>query len=116
MPTSTLTPCSYPGCTILVRRGRCDVHRGTVIDRHNQDGQRLYNTVRWHQLRHAQLARQPWCEECLKQGIYTPATDVDHKERHEGDPVRFFGGPLQSLCHNCHSRKTASEVFGYAGG
>lgn len=116
MPYSALKPCSYPGCPNLVKHGHCDIHRGTEIDRHNQDWQRLYGTTRWKMIRRIQLTRQAWCEDCLRVDIYTPATDVDHKERHEGDLVKFFGGPVQSLCHSCHSTKTASEVFGQGRG
>jgi 5-methylcytosine-specific restriction protein A len=61
-------------------------------------------------MRIAQLAKEPWCAECLKLGEYTPATDVDHIERHNGDLKKFYSGKLQSLCHSHHSQKTAEEV------
>lgn len=103
--------CTYPGCGEPLppgRKGRCDKH--PYPDAHDPDSQKLYNTRRWKRRRAAQLAKQPWCEECLRENIFTPATDVDHIERHRGDPLWFFTGSLQSLCHNCHSRKTAREV------
>src|SRR3990172_9588656 len=112
MPNRTLRPCSYPGCHTLIKSGRCADHRRAEVTYHNPERQRLYNTARWRSIRVAQLARDPWCAECLRANIYTEATDVDHLERHEGDPVSFFAGKLQSLCHACHSRKTAQEVFG----
>ena len=38
------------------------------------------------------------------------ATDVDHLERHDGpdDPKFFDMNNLDSKCHACHSRKTAT--------
>jgi 5-methylcytosine-specific restriction protein A len=111
MPTAAKRPCSYPGCHNLVKSGRCADHRQAEVTYHNPDHQRLYGTARWKRIRVAQLAKEPFCEECLRANIYTPATDVDHVKRHEGDPVLFFTGKLQSLCHACHSKKTAKEVF-----
>jgi 5-methylcytosine-specific restriction endonuclease McrA len=60
------------------------------------------------------LSQNPWCEDCLRANIYTPATDVHHKVRHEGDIDKFLSDDLESLCHACHSRKTAEEVKGMA--
>lgn len=111
MPLSAMRPCSYPGCSVLVRSGRCDAHKTPEIDYHDPESQRLYKTARWQQIRRIQLSKEPWCQECMRQEIYTPATDVDHVKPHRGDPRRFYGGPFQSLCHSCHSRKTAKEVL-----
>lgn len=92
-----------------MHRGYCDKHRPANPYR-NQAKQNLYSTARWTHLRRLQLSREPWCAECLRANVYTPATDVDHVVAHRGDPGLFFGGKLQSLCHACHSRKTAQEV------
>lgn len=112
MPFASPKSCSYPGCITLVRRGFCDIHRRAEISYHDPDSKRLYDSSRWKMIRRLQLSRQPWCEDCLEQGVYTPATDVHHVEQHHGDPVKFFTGKLQSLDQVCHSRRTASEVFG----
>jgi 5-methylcytosine-specific restriction protein A len=56
------------------------------------------------------LARDPFCVVCQAAGLLEVATDVDHIEPHHGDPARFWClENLQSLCHRCHSRKTAAE-------
>lgn len=112
MPNRALRPCSYPGCPNLVRSGYCEQHRHLEVKQHILEYQRLYNHSSWNRLRAAQLARDPWCADCLAKDIYTPATDVDHIEPHRGDPVKFFAGRLQSLCHPCHSRKTLKELKG----
>lgn len=77
----------------------------------------LYKTKRWRRIRKGQLRAHPWCQECERLDpprFYTPATIVDHVDRHGGDPVKFFAGPFQSLCGPCHdSRKQSEEVRGY---
>lgn len=64
---------------------------------------RLYNSRRWRQRRASHLARNPLCVFCLDLGKLTPATVVDHKEPHRGDPVKFWNeSGWQSLCKPCH--------------
>jgi 5-methylcytosine-specific restriction protein A len=105
--------CTYPGCGEPLppgRKGRCDKH--PYPDAHDHESQRLYNTQRWKRIRKAQLTKEPWCADCLKESRYTPATIADHIKPHRGDPVKFFTGKLQSLCKYDHDKKTAKEVFG----
>lgn len=109
MPFSMLKACSYPGCTTLVRTGRCKEH--PYLDAHDAESEKLYHTARWARIRKRQLAKDPWCAQCLLQDVYTPATVVDHVIPHRGDPVKFYRGPFQSLCKTCHDRKTAKEVL-----
>jgi 5-methylcytosine-specific restriction protein A len=99
-----------------MRSARCD-HCGYVAGARAPDtrasaARRGYN-YRWRKLRAATLAAEagehagPLCVECLRQGIITPATDLDHIV-----PKRVGGADtpenLQPLCHRCHSRKTAA--------
>ena len=115
MPLRALRSCSYPGCPNLVRSGRCAEHQQLTTYERDPDTQRLYST-RWKKRRKAQLAREPWCADCLKQGIYTEATDVDHVAPHRGDRLLFWTGALQSLCHSCHSTKTRKETANASAG
>jgi 5-methylcytosine-specific restriction protein A len=108
MPHSMMKPCSYPGCSTLVAHGRCAEH--PYADMHIHENQKLYNTQRWKKISANQLRKDPWCAECLRGGYYMPAVEVDHIVPHRGDPIMFYVGPFQSLCHICHARKTASEV------
>jgi 5-methylcytosine-specific restriction protein A len=39
---------------------------------------------------------------CLKRGIRAIATVCNHSERHNGDPVKFWSGPFDSMCKQCH--------------
>jgi len=88
------------------------MHR-TIKNKRNPNIKRLYNDPRWKRIRIVQLALYPWCARCLEHGVYEPATDVDHIERHGGNEEKFFSGPFDSLCHSCHSSKTAKEVGWY---
>lgn len=61
----------------------------------------------------AQLAREPRCRECLKEGVVTEATLADHiipKPHGSDDPSN-----LQSLCVAHHAQKTARETRGTGG-
>ncbi|WP_253949443.1 HNH endonuclease [Mangrovicoccus sp. HB161399] len=67
-----------------------------------------YSTSRWQKLRRAKLSAEPLCEICERRDRIEAAQDVDHIT-----PVRQGGAPfpaldgLMSLCHRCHSEKTA---------
>lgn len=64
-----------------------------------------YTKPRWRRLRAEHLAGTPFCVVCRAK-----ATEVDHKIPHKGNPGLFFGKHnLQSMCHRCHSSKTARE-------
>ena len=64
----------------------------------------------WQKARKEYLNAHPLCVECLRQGRYVKATDVDHIKPHHGDPALFWDRDnWQSLCHRCHSKKTGRE-------
>ena len=110
MPSRSARPCSHPGCTTLVAEGsRCPAHARDLDVQRDPARQRLYDR-RWRKVRRAHLAQHPWCEQCLREGIYTPAVDVHHLVRHEGDIEKFYNGLLESLCKQHHSAETAKEV------
>jgi hypothetical protein len=61
-----------------------------------------------------QLLEHPLCKYCLGRGIVTPATICDHVEPHHGDVNKFWLGPFQSLCKECHdSTKRFVELHGF---
>lgn len=72
-------------------------------------GRHLYNTTRWRKRRALQLHEQPLCAACEAEGRVTAATVADHVVPHKGDEVAFWEGALQSMCAECHNRKTANE-------
>jgi len=111
MPYASLRKCTYPGCNVLVHGGRCVAHSTKRIVR-DPAIKKLYNSPQWKSMRAAQLAREPWCVDCLERGQPTLATEVDHIEPHHGDPALFFDEKnLASRCKPDHSKKTADEVW-----
>ena len=67
--------------------------------------QRRYGTE-WRRVRGRYISQHPLCEECLKAGKLTPATEVHHIL-----PLSRGGTHeeknLMALCKPCHSRITA---------
>lgn len=68
-----------------------------------------YNTTTWQKLRRQKLDRDPFCEDCTKQGRpMVMANAVDHRTAiSQGGEAFPHLDELASLCHPCHSRKTA---------
>jgi len=67
------------------------------------------NHAAWRKLRATVLQEEPLCRMCAAQGLTVVATDVDHIHNDPSDNRRES---LQSLCHECHSRKTARDMGG----
>ena len=70
---------------------------------------KLITSKQWVRLRREKLAACPFCEECLKQGVYRSATEVHHVQPIEsgGSPearrqLAFDRSNLMALCHECH--------------
>lgn len=122
MPMKPKKPCGYSGCPNLVPVGEryCSEHKKLVDKQYNKyerdkKSQLFYQSTEWKQLRKAKLASQPLCEECLRQGRVTKANMVDHIK-----PIRQGGqaldmNNLQSLCWECHSKKSALEGSRWGG-
>lgn len=114
MAQKPLRPCRHPGCGVLVSGGYCPAHQPKRAGRSEAAKQWrwMYGTEDWKQLRAAQLLREPFCRACARQGLRVPAEDVDHIRDHKGDWALFTDpANLESLCHSCHSRKTARELW-----
>lgn len=104
MPTAPRPPCPVCrragpcGCAALRSRAH-DARRGSSASRG-------YG-AEWRAVRAEHLAAEPACRECG-----APGTDVDHiVPRSRGGSDGHAN--LQTLCHACHSRKTATRDGGY---
>jgi 5-methylcytosine-specific restriction enzyme A len=114
MPYRSAHPCAYQGCPDLIRGpGRYCVKHGQA-EQQQYDKQRGsaasrgYNRA-WQRIRTLQLRMYPTCADPFNtHALPVQAVDVDHII-----PLRSGGTNeqtnLQSLCHACHSRKTAKE-------
>ena len=80
----------------------------TLKARQQETGRTLaLNGAAWRRLRAAKLEHDPLCVDCYKRGRLTVATDVDHINN---DATDNSPDNLQSLCHECHSRKTQADM------
>ena len=106
--------CAQPGCPTLVEQGnRCPTHqansqRAASRRRRAADGQQHYDTSAWQRTRSSYRRRHPTCARCA-----SPTTDVDHVIPRRILIMAGVANPdantwLQSLCHPCHSTKTAT--------
>jgi len=74
--------------------------------------QKIYNSKLWKKLRNAYIAEFPLCEECMKHGRVTPATEVHHKVEFlkgttqvEIESLAYDWNNLMALCKECHLEK-----------
>ena len=116
MPSKPMRPCRHPGCRTLTHGGYCESHQPKRNGSRSEEAKSwhaFYNTREWKDdLRPTQLLQQPYCEECAKLGLRVRATDVDHRVDHKGSWSVFIDrSNLRSLCHSCHSRKTARDLW-----
>lgn len=77
----------------------------------------FYNSRAWRKTSKNNLANNPLCAQCERDGITTAAEVTDHITR--VDVYRKQGGSLfeqsnhQSLCKPCHAKKSAKEASGW---
>jgi len=108
--------CATPGCPELARgRARCDAHdraRRAEIDSTRPSATRRGYDALWRRIRIAHLRREPLCRFCEAKGVMTAATEVDHIVA-LADGGTHDDANLRSLCHFCHSARTArDQAFG----
>lgn len=114
MPMAAPRPCTHPGCRALVRdgSGRCAEHPSSWVKR--KPTKRITGR-RLQAMRAALFARQPFCEECARQGRHNLATQRDHRiplaEGGADDPTNE-----QALCDPCHEAKSQAEALRGRGG
>ena len=112
MPKIPNHPCSHPGCPRLIPRGKkyCHEHIAMHPEKARPPAARGYD-ARWNRARKKFLEAHPLCVECMKNGKYTKATDVDHIVPHRGDLLLFWDQEnWQALCKACHDLKTGKGL------
>lgn len=111
VPQRPASPCRRLGCAGTVRPGAAACGQGHAVQKRTVDqresaSRRGYD-ARWRRIRLMHLRQHPLCANPDQLPAHiVPATDVDHIV-----PLADGGSSapenLQSLCHSCHSRKTA---------
>jgi 5-methylcytosine-specific restriction endonuclease McrA len=81
------------------------------IDLTTREGRnKFYQSTKWRAMRNIVLTKKPYCVECLKENIFTLATEVDHIVDIKDAPSRCMDhNNLQGLCKGHHSQKTFHE-------
>lgn len=115
MPSKQKSLCTEPGCTAFAEIGnKCKDHYKRIRKDSRKEYKGWYSNKPWRILRKKWLFSNPLCVECKKQGILTPADTVDHIIPHRGEWHLFMDPEnLQSLCKECHDRKTAKSDGGF---
>jgi 5-methylcytosine-specific restriction protein A len=112
MPRKASRGCLQPGCPELAPSGSsyCPSHQAQQnlqYDRARGSPAARGYGARWRRLRAYHLRRHPTCTDPFRvHETLVLATDVDHiLPRRQGGTDEEEN--LQSLCHTCHSRKSA---------
>ena len=73
---------------------------------------KMINSKEWRMLRKRKLMSNPLCQDCYKDGIYEPASEVHHIipvengiNKTEQKRLMFDFNNLMSLCHSCHVKR-----------
>jgi len=110
MPVSPPRPCTKARCTkYATKKGRCDEHQIKAWDHGGKTRHERGYDNNWYRLRKQALTRDDHlCQDCLLEGIYTLAKDVDHVvPKYKGGQDELSN--LRSLCRPHHKPKTQKE-------
>jgi 5-methylcytosine-specific restriction protein A len=129
MPTLPLRACSTHGCSEKVHTGKCTAHAKAECrakDQFRGSARERGYTPKWDEASRNFRKEFPLCgmrpndkppvmSRCFDEGRLTPATQVDHVISHRGDRDLFWDreNNWQSLCAQCHSRKTVVDDGGF---
>src|SRR5699024_6920722 len=115
--------CNHPACRNLIpfdvdycaqhtHMRREKHHRyDTVRNREDKQYRDIYHSTRWRKLRKQILLRDDYmCQYFLNKGLYKQADVVDHIIEVKDEITKAYEPEnMQSLCHDCHNKKTIEE-------
>lgn len=115
--------CNHAGCKELIPYNQtyCSKHEKKRVysakydeyDNRKRIGGKyfkFYHSKAWQNTSKLFRYNNPLCKDCLESGIYRKADVVDHiVEIRDDFSKRLDWDNLQSLCHDCHNRKTRAE-------
>lgn len=108
-----MSVCSTPRCPTLTYGGRCDDCKARARAGRRSASRSGYD-ARWRAVQRAYLRAHPYCAGDAHSGdselLRPNATQVDHIDGLGPlGPRGYDWDNLQSLCHSCHSKKTARD-------
>ena len=112
-----LKPCTYPGCTKLVPRGRCESHKKQADkaydkERESEPWRQWIHSTRYRVAISIYKAEHPLCERCLRENRLVPVYIVHHKVPHEGNWEKFWDQDnWESVCNKCHEKVHGPDRF-----
>jgi 5-methylcytosine-specific restriction protein A len=115
VPATPLRYCAEPSCSALVQQGRCQAHRQAKERDRGTRQQRGYTNA-WLHYSRTRLAEHPLCVG-YPLGTHilpTIAMVTDHIVNAKARPDLFWDqANHQSLCAECHRRKTNELEGGF---
>lgn len=106
MNLKPLHPCYAPACGALTRERFCEQHKS--LANAGRSSTEMGYDYQWQKARKSHLELYPLCTACGRL-----ANTVDHIVPHKGNKRLFWDrSNWQSMCHSCHSKKTATEDMG----
>ena len=80
------------------------------------DNSAFYHSKAWRMTRKFYIKDNPLCEMCKRKGQTTAAQMVDHIKQISLGGSMLHHSNLQSLCTNCHNKKSSREGVEYRKG
>lgn len=114
MPIKPPRACSRCGAPVTNLDAHMrDVHGRIYQSRKRPSAARRGYSTTWKKIRIAKLRKNPYCEDpyAVHDGLLVPATEVDHIKTLRSGGTHADSN-LQSLCNDCHERKTNTEDGG----
>ena len=117
-PSRPLHPCAHPGCPELVgNTARCPAHTKDYWHARSErpeikEDKKFYDSAAWRKFRLMILRKEPWCRECRRNGMWTPALVVDHVVRLRLGGSKLSESNVQPLCRECDQSRRARQSHG----
>ena len=80
------------------------------------DNKAFYHSKAWRMTRKFYIKDNPLCEMCKRKGKTKAAQMVDHIKQISLGGSMLHHSNLQSLCNNCHAKKSSYESIEYRKG
>lgn len=112
MPYYRKKICASPNCKNYAESNSayCSEHKKEVFRGTTSKYESWYKTAWWMKARKNFLLSNIWCEECLKEGKYTPADLVHHTQGYNSWETFCDISKWEAICKSCHSKIHITET------